>query len=478
MTTGAFAQGQLIKQTTPVPVGGVHTTAQSVSRNTVTCGNDTVLYPLAKATGASLYTLVGNGGGAFGEGFAQYYDAPQAITISGVEFFGRTSTGTATVNVKLYTANPADSTPVVQLATVPVVLNTTTASLSAMTRHAMFSSPVTVTGPYVISVEGVSTAVDTFQLATNADGDGMGERLSSVRVLGTLWLNAVDAFGVDADFLAHPIVNYDITASFTVSGSPCPAQMMSFTNTSSPVLSSRFYNQTAFFGLAPAAYTWDAGDASGITSSIDYTHAYTAAGSYTATLNDTIFGWTMTCFADTSAMITVNGNPNAAFTLSSGTITQGDTVDLMNTSVGSGCTVNWGDGTPEITSCSDTSHTYLLPGTFTVTVITQNPCGADTATSTVTVNISTGILNSQLESALSIFPNPANDHINVNIALQKNGQVTAGIYTMTGSLVKEYASSGTNADFVFSTTDLSAGLYMIKVRSESETVTKKITIIK
>jgi|GEM_PF-2885990 len=71
----AFAQN-LQRATQTLSENPAQRLNQHASVAAVTCGNDTVLYPLAKATAAQLFTLVGNGGGAFGEGFSQYYEAP------------------------------------------------------------------------------------------------------------------------------------------------------------------------------------------------------------------------------------------------------------------------------------------------------------------------------------------------------------------------------------------------------------------
>lgn len=399
------------------------------------------------------------------------------MTIYGLEFFGRGLNNTVTVNVGVFTVNPADSTPAVQLGTTTIALTQTTTSLSAMARHAVFSSPITVNGPYAVVVQGVTTNTDTFQLVTNDDGDGQGERLSQVRVLSTVWLNVEDGYGVDADFLAHPIVSYTLAANFSVAGTLCEGDPVSFTSTSSPILNNRFYSQAAFFAQTDASYTWDFGDASTPVNQENPAHTYANAGTYSVTLTDTLFGWTITCTEDTMASLTINEPPTANMTLSSTTVNIGDTVSLTNTSIGStSCVIDFGDGTPVITSCADTSHIYTVAGTYTVTITATNACGSDSYTQTVTVNAITGIGSSTLENSLSIFPNPATDRFTLRTPLLA-GRPLAALYTMSGELVMQVNLAGVTSTEI-STSALAAGVYFLRVTDANGTVVKRVDVVK
>lgn len=471
-----MGQSALIQHSEAIPAN-ISMRSGPMSPATVTCGNDTVLYPLAKATAASLYTLVGNGGGTVGEGFSQYYEAPQNITIYGVEFFGRGKNNTVSVNVRIYTVNPADSTPAVQLGSVPVSLTMTTATLSAMARYAVFTTPITVSGPYAVVVEGLPAGTDTFQLATNANGNGAGERLSSVRLLTSVWMNNEDAYGTDIDFLAHPIVSYSVTSSFITSGSLCQGNPVAFTSTSSPILNSRFYSQAAFYGVTDASYTYDFGDASTPVNQENPSHAYATAGVYTAMLTDTMFAWTVTCRDVSTQSITIDQPPTAAFTLSATTVDVGDTVQFQNTSTGNStsCLIDFGDGSPVVNSCSDTSHQYLVAGTYTVTLTTTNTCGSDSYTQTVTVNTITGIESTWNENNISVFPNPAMDHVTVTVP-KGSANTVAILYNVAGEIVLQM--NLTNPVNEINTGSLSAGVYFLKVSDVNHSAVKRIDIVK
>lgn len=89
------------------------------------------------------------------------------------------------------------------------------------------------------------------------------------------------------------------------------------------------------------------------------------------------------CFPDAAslpAVLTVLNPPSASF---SSTV-NGNTVTFNNTSSpGSSFVWNFGDGQSDTSTMP--THTYALPGTYTVLLVTANACGTDTATATVVV---------------------------------------------------------------------------------------------
>lgn len=377
-TWSVRSQISLNNHTTPLdgPFPSLPTVASGPQTRITTCDNDTVLYPLAKAIGASLYDLVGNGGGSYGEGVAQWYPAPNPITIYGFVFHGRAAHDDVVVNARLYTST-ADSLPLLQLASVPVTLDSTGPILSQMTRYAMFATPITVTTPYLVAVEGQLLSTDTFNLVLSSDGSGGEEYLSQIRALGTVWLGAEEAYAVDADFLAYPITSYDLNASFAAS-SACAGEDVEFTNLSSDILGSRFYNQAAFFDMLETSYSWDFGDGSEIENTENPEHEYPNGGDYVVNLTDTLFGWTMNCSTDTSVLVSVT---DLVLTADVTPITcHGEDNGEIDLSVDEGTpayTYNWSNGAVT----QDVSN--LEPDSYTVIVTDLNGC-TDTMTTTIT----------------------------------------------------------------------------------------------
>ncbi len=72
------------------------------------------------------------------------------------------------------------------------------------------------------------------------------------------------------------------------------------------------------------------------------------------------------------------------------------------------------------------------------------------------------VFNSYKKNGISVFPNPASDYIQLNI-LQHNNRIIK-IYTLEGSLVKEFSNAGNSYNISF----LDKGIYMLKIESGNE----------
>lgn len=88
--------------------------------------------------------------------------------------------------------------------------------------------------------------------------------------------------------------------------------------------------------------------------------------------------------------ITVDGSaPTAAFTENTTTICEQDTIRFNATSsIGSNLITSWtiNGGTPSISNKTIDSALYNTPGTFVLKLKTQNGCGADSVTKSITIN--------------------------------------------------------------------------------------------
>jgi len=97
---------------------------QSNSKST-SCGPDTVLYTLQKATGLQVVSI---NNGLSAKAVSQYYNCPQPLTLSGVEFYAYKMDATGgisqNVTVEVYTAG-VDSMPTgLPLVTTTVLVDT------------------------------------------------------------------------------------------------------------------------------------------------------------------------------------------------------------------------------------------------------------------------------------------------------------------------------------------------------------------
>lgn len=387
--TGATAFGQILSTPGHITNDTRFHSMQGQRSGVAACGPDTLLYAQAKGNGLRGITLNNS---TSANKLAQYFDAPQTVTVHGFDFYAwspataNPSNNPVTLTCRLYNVGP-DSLPLgAAIASATVVVDTVFGGgqLSALRKSINFATPVTRNQPFLLSVETSSNTSVAMVTTDWATADGAGEWLADVSI-GANWSRsyAINVGGVpfDADVVIEPYVTYNLTAAFNSSSAclPGPATL-TFTNNSSGAMENRMYNQAAFLGLTRLSYTWDFGDGSPQVNAIDTTHIYTTGGSYTVSLNDTLFGWTTTCTADTS--FTLGAAPVANF---SATVTSPLNYQFTDLTPGaSSWSWNFGDGIG-ISNNQNPVYNYASTGTYVVTLIVSNGCGADTVTQTITV---------------------------------------------------------------------------------------------
>jgi PKD repeat protein len=255
-------------------------------------------------------------------------------------------------------------------------------------KHANFSSPLTITNPYVVVISNPSATPMSlvFNDYNAAPADGAQEWLVSADLFGT-WTRSynVNVGGVlfDADGLFEPHVSYEITASF-LNDNPCldPGLAVNFTNQSSPINFNRMYNQAEYLGVPEFSFTWDYGDGSPTENVIDATHTYASAASYSVTLTDTVYGWTTNCITDTTVTIGPGTVPFVAFTSAE----SGLTSDFTNGSTaGPDATYSWDFGDGSTSTTMNPSHTYATDGTYNVCLTITDSCLTELSCQSVTV---------------------------------------------------------------------------------------------
>ncbi|WMX13840.1 T9SS type A sorting domain-containing protein [Aureispira sp. CCB-E] len=271
---------------------------------------DTIEFTLAKATGLRILTL---NNATSAQAASQYFNAAQAITISGATFYAFKSDATggisANVPVSIYLAG-ADSLPTgAPLATVNVPVDTTFGggSLAVLEKTANFTTPITMTQPYCVVIENNSPNGVGLVYNDYTSGDGRQQWLSGANIGGN-WLNSyvisIGGAALDADVLVYPHVSYDLTSSFTSSRSyMCAAGVVTFTDNSSVILTDPMYNRAAFFNALAVSYAYDLGEGNPVTKVIDTTHTYTTPPPYTVIQYDTILGWNTFCAASDTTVL-------------------------------------------------------------------------------------------------------------------------------------------------------------------------------
>jgi gliding motility-associated-like protein len=167
------------------------------------------------------------------------------------------------------------------------------------------------------------------------------------------------------------VVNAAPVAGYTAGdGVICSNRPVQFTDTTKP--SGSYY------------YSWDFGD--GSTSSVQSPqHLYAQSGTYTTRL---IISTKQGCADTAEKTITVSLRPApvAKFTVfpTDTSIFYPTVTATDESSGGTTCSIDWGDGT--VTDCSENTHDYTKPGTYTVREIVTNADGcSDTAVQTVRI---------------------------------------------------------------------------------------------
>lgn len=320
------------------------------------CGVDTINYTYYKTT---QFRGVSLNASSSGNSFAQWYPAPQAITVEGFDFYAWQSAGTnasVTLTCNIFRAG-IDSLPTgAPLRSVTVNVDSTFGSgqLTTLIKRAIFSSPITLTVPYVLTVEN-STATNVSVLANDyAAANGQQEWLSSVRI-GANYLRGysinVGGISFDADFIFRPHVKYTLTSDFTFAGCNSGGNTITFTNKSSDILSSRFYNRYAFYSIEQFCYLWNYGDTTGSSYSINGMHSYANRVDHEVSLRDTLYGWFVGC--GNTKTKTVYATPNAPNVNNTGPVCSGDSVRLYLDTI-PGATYIWGGPKGFLTNSPDT----------------------------------------------------------------------------------------------------------------------------
>ncbi len=339
---------------------------------------DTLYYPMMKEVYLGTPTYYNYNFGS-GTSVSQTYLNSASISVTGFVFYADTS-GTASVNltVSLYNAG-ANFLPTTQIAGTSSTVTVTGFDEYNVT----FPTPVTVTGNFAVVIANESGS--SFKMISNAAGDyGEGEGLASV-YNGSVWSSLLAATTYDDDMLAHPVVSYNITTSFTASDyDVCPGTPITLTGAYTPAstMTNRMFNFNEFsvyYSLSgDTLYAWDYDDGSADFQINPTTHTYTTSGTYNAAF--VLWGgFYENCIDYYEAPITVFDNPTVTATATPTSVCPGNSSTLT---AGGASTYTWDNG---LGAGSTFSVTPGVTTTYNVTGTDLNTC-TNTASVTVTLN--------------------------------------------------------------------------------------------
>ena len=421
---------------------------------TGSCGVDTLYYPYNKTTAFNAISLNAS---TSGNAFAQWYPAPNAITVSGFDFFAWQSSTTlnavVSLTCRMYAAG-TDSMPTgLPLASVTVNVDSSFGGglLSVLKKSAVFSSPVTTSNPYVITVE-TSSSLNVSVIAnswTATPPNGRSEWLSSVRI-GTTYIRS---YGINvggpifnADFIFLPYVAYSLNANFTRSACITGSNNITFTNTSSNVLFNPFYSVRAFQNIPQLSCMWDYGDSSGTWYAVNGSRTYNYRIPYSVKLKDTLYGWRIGCVDEITYQIpAAPAIPNAS---NNSPLCSGATLQLRADTI-AGATYYWtgpNGFTSTLQNPTIANANLTIVGTYAVMAIIGQ-CSSAVASTNVTI-ITTPVASSN-------SPRCAGQTLSLTVTA-----ITGATYSWTGP--NSFSSTSQNP-FISTTTMADSGLYNVSV---------------
>ena len=238
------------------------------------------------------------------------------------------------------------------------------------------------------------------------------------------------------------------TAAITVGAAPSIAVSSATTCAGSPI---------TLTASGVTTYTWNtSSNSSSITVSPTSTTVYTVTGNLTG----------CAVAANQTATVSVNALPTVSLAPIAGPLCVSNaTVGLVGTPAG---------GTYSGTGVSGASFnpTIAGAGTFTITYsyTDANTCNA-ISTKTVNVSLCTGIVELS-NSFISVYPNPANDAINVKMDGSLINHATIELYDAIGKLIT--TETVLNINTVLDIRSLAKGIYTIRIVSEGANVSQRI----
>ena len=122
------------------------------------------------------------------------------------------------------------------------------------------------------------------------------------------------------------------------------------------------------------------------------------------------------------------------------------------------------------------NRTFNQVGTFPVTLTATNSNG-DTDSKTIYITVSTNSIDNVINSDFEVYPNPSHDKVFVKLNNSDLGKKNIRIYNMTGQIIYNQTRLFDEVDGI-DVSAIPAGMYFIEVVTESNTYSKKLSIIK
>jgi PKD repeat protein len=238
-------------------------------------------------------------------------------------------------------------------------------------------------------------------------------------------------------------------AAFTVDAATllgCEQATVQFSNSSSA-------NSSGFLWLFP-------GGSPSSSNAAAPSVTYSNSGNYTATLiaqnaagNDTI---------GQQIAVQVFDFPTADFNFAT---FAGGVVQFSDASLnGSNLTWDFGDGSPQVSAQANVSHQFAESGTYTITLIASNACGASIYQQNISVVVQgLGSTNPAEPNGILLYPNPVRDRLTVKTQ-SPGAQIREAVLFPNDGKTLLGSASVPASETTLDLSQLPAGSYLLQVR--------------
>jgi hypothetical protein len=131
----------------------------------------------------------------------------------------------------------------------------------------------------------------------------------------------------------------------------------------------------------------------------------------------------------------------------------------------------WNDNNAQTTATA----TNLAAGEYTV-IITDNEYNIE-VTRNVVVDFNVGINNSNIESLIRIYPNPANEILQIKLDREIAENAKVEIFTINGMCIFANTSNSTN-NISVNVENFANGIYILKITTSKGVANKKLQIVR
>ena len=207
------------------------------------------------------------------------------------------------------------------------------------------------------------------------------------------------------------------------------------------------------------------------------------AGLVTITTNDVpdparfyyFYDWQLAPAPCTSALVpvvvNVNGGVSPTFNYN-----QSNNTFVFNNTTATSTSWLWTFGDGNSSASQNPTYTYAANGTYTVTLHATNGVCSDSITETVTVT-TTGINSYSNTNALSVFPNPATDNLQISFNTTESGKEwTIKLNTVLAEtlITKKITTVSGSNQLSLNLSELANGIYFLELQTNEEKIVRRI----